>query len=200
MARIFILLATLFLAFHATAKDYPDTDCAKDEKICLRVLRKISERSGDELKLFFENGQKTVIKTINSGCIDGAVNCELYNIIGIRHGYIQVTTAYYEGGFETLYRIKDGSFLKLPGGFSPSPSGKRFFSQAAAFGYGPSKIYHFINGEAVEDYSFPEDIEMMTYPVWKNENEIVVDCTGGKLVSIIFKKGSWSKMGTCNIQ
>ena len=206
MVRIFILLAALFLALPAMAKDYPDTDCEKYEKICLDVLGKVAKRSKGILKLTFENKQKTVFKDNVAAC-EHWDNCISTKIIAIQNGYILVESSFYEGGQIDLFRLSDAQNISVRGGLLFSPQKKWFLALADIYTgdmtedgnikSAKSKIYRFENQSIKLEYEIHTDTDLHEIS-WENDFQINVSCMLDKKAIIISYDGiSWSEKGEC---
>jgi len=208
MARFFILLATLFLALPAMAQNYPDTDCEKDEKVCLDVLGKTAKRSKGTLKLTFENKQKKTFKDNISAC-DHWEGCISSKIVAILNGYILVESSFYEGGQIDLFRLSDAQNISVRGGLLFSPQKKRFLALADIYTGDmtesgniksvKSKIYRFENKSIKFEYEIQTDTDLHEIS-WENDFQINVSCMLDKKAIIISYDGmSWSEKGECTL-
>jgi len=201
MARFFIVLAALFLALPAMAKDYPDTDCEKDEKVCLKVLDAVANRSGDELILNFENRENFHLKSSNKNCDEfDIINCVGYFIKGVYKNHVFIISYYYEGGAIRIFRVKDGKSMSLPGVLIMSPSKTRFLSASDPYSDGPSpQIYRFINNSIKVEYKFKQKIDLFDSEInWNGDKKLIVKCfSTEKSFAVSLSQAGWSEPDGC---
>jgi hypothetical protein len=196
-----ILAVSLFMIFCLAARASANSFvlCEKDEAICLKILGKRAERSGELLRFHLENGKSEIFRNKTAGCDRGEYeNCGSVFITGIRGGYVVLGVFLYEGSYGLLLRLKDGRKIELSGEPIWSPNGERFISAPGAFGSNePSRIYRFENKSFLVEYVFPPSIDVLTSPEWKTDDAFTIRCDDSKEVTVRFSSGSWFPDGKC---